>query len=230
MKLTPNHRHVAVKQAVKDKKAPTNPLENALYRHLNGDRTTVLDEAVLYAHDAYSHTYKREVLESFLLVEASPAEIQSVTKVPVAVVEAYAHLFFDPSAFCDELDRIEYAYTYTKNDYGADLKRKAVDYGKEFLKVRLSRSSSDIAPSAVMVQNEIRATAYMLSACAKTSAIDSDVSKEARAWAQLALKASENQEEELAVAGVEEIMIALEVKDETTNVEKSGLRPEDIIH
>lgn len=228
MKWSPNHRFVDVQKAVKENAEPSHPFECELYKLLRGNGS--IDANVARAHDIFTHTYKREVMESFLLVDATPEEIESVVKIPAAVTAAYAHLFFDPASFEDELDRIEYAYTYKKNDYGADLKRKAVDLGKEFLKVRVSRGASAVAPSAQMVQSEIRATAYMLATCAKVNPIDSDIAREARAWAQLALKASEGQEEEKLAAGVEEIMMALDTKDETTNEEKSGLKAEDILH
>lgn len=228
MKWAPNHRFIDVQKAVKENVEPSHPFERELYKLQRGD--SLCDTNVVRAYDIFTHTYKREVMESFLLVDATPEEIESVIKIPTSVTAAYVHLFFDPTAFEDELDRIEYAYTYKKNDYGADLKRKAVDLGKEFLKVRISRGASAIAPSALMVQSEIRATAYMLATCAKVNPIDSEIAREARAWAQLALKASEGQEEERLVAGVEEITMALDTKDETTNEEKSGLKAEDILH
>jgi len=216
-----------VQNAVKNNLEPTHSLERELYHLLQGE---TVGPAVTKAYDLYTHTYKREVIESFLLVQVSATEIESIVKIDATATGAYAHLFFDPNVFEDELDRIEYAYTYNRNDYGTELKRMAVDLGKESLKIRISRGAASTAPTAKMVQSEIRATAYMLAARAKTNPIDSDISREARAWAQLALKASEHDEEETVAAGVEEITMALDAKDETTNDEKSGLKAEDIIH
>lgn len=216
-----------MQSAVKNGTEPVHPLERELYHLLQGG---CAGPAVTKAYDLYTHTYKREVIESFLLVQVPMNEIEAIVKIDTASTAAYAHLFFDPDVFEDELDRIEYAYTYTRNDYGIELKKMAVDLGKESLKIRISRGAASAAPTAKMVQSEIRATAYMLAARAKTNPIDSDISREARAWAQLALKASEHDEEEAVAAGVEEITMALDTKDETTNEEKSGLRAEDIIH
>lgn len=216
-----------MQSAVKNGTEPVHPLERELYHLLQGGPA---GPAVTKAYDLYTHTYKREVIESFLLVQVPMNEIEAIVKIDTASTAAYAHLFFDPDVFEDELDRIEYAYTYSRNDYGIELKKMAVDLGKESLKIRISRGAASAAPTAKMVQCEIRATAYMLAARAKTNPIDSDISREARAWAQLALKASEHDEEEAVAAGVEEITMALDTKDETTNEDKSGLRAEDIIH
>jgi hypothetical protein len=227
MKWAPNHRYLAVQKAVKDNVEPTHPMERELYQLSLGNGASA---AVAKANDIYTHAYKREVMESFLLVGASADEIEITVKIAQNVTAAYAHLFFDPDVFEDELDRIEYAYTYTRTEFGTELKKMGVDLGKECLKIRLARGASAVSPSSKMVQSEIRATAYMLAARAKTNPINSDIAKEARSWAQLALKASENNEDEVVAAGVEEITMALDAKDETTNEEKSGLKIEDIIH
>ena len=166
-------------------------------------------------------------MESFLLVGVPPEEIESILGIPAEVSDAYQNLFFDVAVFEDELDRIEYAYSYTRNDYGAELKKFAVDLGNESLKIRLSRGTYTV--SSATVQGEIRATAYMLAQRAKTSELTSNEAKEALRWAQVALKAS-SEVEERDVAGIEEIGMALESRDETTNEEKSGVDPKDIVH
>jgi len=107
------------------------------------------------------------------------------------------------------------------------LKKFAVDLGRESLKIRLSRGSYTV--SSATVQGEIRATAYMIAQRAKTCSPTSDEAKEALRWAQVALKAS-SEEEERDAAGVEEISMVLEARDETTNADKSGVDPKDIVH
>jgi hypothetical protein len=199
-------------------------LELELYNLLQGNQASV---EVTKAHDIHAHTYKREVMESFLLVGVPPEEIENILGIPAVVTEAYRVLFFDTDAFEDELDRIEYAYSYTKNDYGAELKKFAMDLGKESLKIRMSRGAYTV--SSATVQGEIRATAYMIAQRAKTCSLTSDEAKEALRWAQVALKASSDDEERDA-AGIEEIQMALEERDETTNAEKSGVEPKDIVH
>jgi len=224
MKWKPNHRHDAVRAAIDAKKRPAEQLELELYNLLQGNQASV---AVTKAHDIYAHTYKREVMESFLLVSVPAEDIELILGIPAEVTAAYKHLFFDSDVFEDELDRIEYAYSYSRNDYGAELKKFAMDLGKESLKIRLSRGSYTV--SSATVQGEIRATAYMIAQRAKTCNLTSDEAKEALRWAQVALKASVEDEEREA-AGIEEISLALEARDETTNADKSGVDPKDIVH
>lgn len=224
MKWQPDHRLVAVNKAAKNGHEPSDPREQELCRLLKGEK---VGDAVTRARDIHSHTYKREVMESFLLVGVAPEDILAVLKIPVEVTEAYNHLFFDTGAFEDELDRLEYAYSYSRNDYGAKLKRFSVDFGKNSLMIRMSRGESTISP--LLVQNEIRATAYMIAQRAKTNPVDSAIAKEAREWAKLALKASSDVEEERTVSNIEELQLALDAKDETTNEEKSGIKSDDIL-
>jgi len=224
MKWKPSHRLDAVRAAVDAQERPAEKLETELYNLLQGNQASV---AVTRAHNIHAHTYKREVMESFLLVSVPAEEIENILGIPAEVTAAYQHLFFDPDVFEDELDRIEYAYSYTRNDYGAELKKFAVNLGRESLKIRLSRSSYTV--SSATVQGEIRATAYMIAQRAKTCSPTSDEAKEALRWAQVALKAS-SEEEERDAAGVEEISMVLEARDETTNADKSGVDPKDIVH
>lgn len=224
MKWKPSHRLDAVKAAVDAQERPAEKLETELYNLLQGNQASI---AVARAHDIYAHTYKREVMESFLLAGVSAEEIENILGIPAEVIVAYQHLFFDPSVFEDELDRIEYAHSYNRNAYGAALKRFAVDLGKESLKIRLSRGSYTV--SSATVQAEIRAIAYMIAQRAKTCSLTSDEAKEALRWAQIALKAS-SEEDERDTASIEEIRMALEARDETTNAEKSGIDPKDIAH
>jgi len=224
MKRKPSHRFDSVRTAIDSEERPAGKLETELYNFLQGNSA---DATLTRAYDIYTHTYKREVMESFLLVDVSAEEIEKILGIPSEVTVVYQHLFFDSSVFEDELDRIEYAYSYTRNDYGTELKKYAVDLGKESLKIRMSRGSYTI--SSAIVQGDIRATAYMIAQRAKTCKLTSEEAKETLRWAQLALKAS-TEGEEKETASIEEIGMALEEKDETTNSEKSGIDPKDIAH
>ncbi len=224
MKCKPSHRFDAVKAAVETKERPAEHLETELYNLLQGKQAGT---DVTRAYDVYCHTYKREVLESFLLVSVPATEIEELIGIPTSAVEAYQHLFFDPDSFEDELDRIEYGHSYARNDFGAELKKFAIDLGKESLKIRISRGAHKV--SSITVHGEIRSTAYMLAQRAKTCSVTSDEAKEALRWAQVALKAA-SEEGEQEAAGIEQITFALEARDETTNEDKSGIEPKDIVH
>ena len=224
MTRKPEHRFLNVRKALEDKQSPESGLERDLYVLLTcGTKNEVVSKAL----DINQHDYKREVMESFLLCGTTAQEISDVLGIDTEVTDTYRYLFFDDEVFEDRLDRIEYAHSYSKSNYGSHMKKMAIDFGKDALKIRMSSAASFVSPN--QVQNEIRAVAYMMAQRAKTNPVDSYIAREALHWAKLALKASEAVEEEVA-GGIEELSIALDAKDETTNAEKSGIVPEEILH
>lgn len=183
---------------------------------------------VFSAHDIYSHPFKREVMESFLLVGASPTEIEDVLKVPESITEIYAYLFFDPEVFENELDRISYAYTYTKDAYGQEMKKFAVDLGKEALKIRMARGTYSIP--AADVQDGIRSTAYLMGQMVRVNPMDSRIAQASLKWAQLGLRAAAEEDVERDMGGIDKVRFELQTKDETTDEEKSGIEQDEILH
>lgn len=223
---TPNHRYLGVKAAIDAKEAcPAGKLEQALYLLLQGNEC---DGLVERAYDVYTHEFKREVLESFLLVGTTPAEVFSIIRVPEAVTETYSYLFFDTSVFTDDLDVINYAYAYRASKFGRELKRFAVDLGRECLKIRISRGAYNI--SANVTQQGIRSTAFLMSQLVRVNQVDSGLANAALRWAQVGLRATEEGENKEADAVLEQLKMALETHEETTNLEQSGIPPEDILH
>jgi hypothetical protein len=224
MKKSPDHRYLAVKECVASGTKPDGRIEATLFELISGKRAP---EAVERAYDIYKQDYKREVMESFLLVESTSDEIEAVLKVPAVVTDAYAHLFFDPEVFDDELDRLNYAHTYDRTEFGSKLKEFAIDLGKESLMVRMSRGS--YAVPATNVQDSIRSTAFLMAQLAKVNPARSATAKEALRWAQLALKASS--EEAVDNQGnVDRVVMELETTDETTDAANSGIDEKEILH
>lgn len=223
--LTPDHRYQTVQKALKSNKAPKGGVEAALFSLIQGKKSS---DEVVYAYDIYSSLFKREVIESFLLVEASPEEVFSILGVPENVTETYGHLFFDASVFKNELDRISYAYTYDRDVFGASMKKFAIDMGKESLKIKMGRGSYTVDP--VHVQDGIRSTAYLMGQMIKANPMDSRMARESLNWAKLGLKAATSVEKEENVGDIDKVKIALEKRDETVGEKETGLKPDDIMH
>lgn len=228
--MTPvDHRYQLVLESVKSKTAPTDDLlARALYQHLVDADMAKAPFEVLRAHDIYSHEFKREMMEACLLVGVTADEIEELLKVPEAVTRAYAHLYFDTSVFADDLDLVDYAYEYKGSKFGAELKRYAVDLGKECLKIRVSRGNY-VAPPAI-VQDGIRTTAYIMAQLVKVNQADSSMANAALRWAQVGLKAAENVTERIDVDGQDNFRMALETKEESVDAQTSGIAPEEILH
>ena len=223
-KKVPEHKYLDVVQAFEEKKRPSSGLEQELYDLLSGQ---VVSRAVESAMDIYQHEFKREVLEAFLLAGASPEEIDQILRVSVPETEAYRSIFFDPSVFSNELDVIDYAYEYKKSEFGTELKRYAVDLGLECLKVRMSRGSYVV--HGEMAQDVIRSTAFIMAQLARVNKSDSSMANASLKWAQLSLKAAPD-EKDKPKGTVEDLKIALEPKEHTTNEEDSGISPDKILH
>ena len=223
---TPDHRHQEVLATVEAKgTCPADKHEADLYQLLAGQ---VHSATVERAYDIFTHEFKQETLEAVLLVGFEPDEIQEILQVPVAVTEIYAYLFFDTSAFLDELDKTDYAYTYSKSLFGKELKRSAVDLGKECLKVRLSKGRYVVDP--ITVQNSVRTTAYMMANLVSINQVDSALANAALRWAQVALKAVENDEGVDENSAFEQMKMTLQTREDATNEEQSGIPANEILH
>jgi len=224
-KLSPNHRYLTVKAAIDDgKKAPADGLMGELYALLTGKKASGVVE---HANDIYIHDFKRETLESLLLAGATPKEIEQTVDVNAGIVKAYQALFFDPTVFDNMLDRIQYSGEYTKSRYGQDMKKLAVNLGKEVLKVRLSQGNYAVSPD--VAKSTIRATAYMMAQLAKANPIDSSISREAQRWAQICLKASAD-EKDIRTDDASSLRMELEKYDVSETEESSGISPDEILH
>jgi hypothetical protein len=224
-KLSPDHRYRTVRAAVEgDAPVPIKGPEKELYALLKGQKAA---DTVAGAYDIHSYTFKRETLESLLLAGASPKEIEQTVGVSAAIVETYRTLFFDPSVFENALDRIEYAGTYTGNEYGKEMKELAVNVGKEFLKVRLSQGIYVVSPE--IAKGAIRATAFMMAQLAKANPINSNVAREAQRWAQICLKASDD-EKDIRTEDATSLRMELEKHNVSENAETSGIPPDEILH
>ena len=73
MKQSLRHRFEAVKAAVESKAPPANVTEFALYKALNNEKP--VPREVERAYDIFNRPNKREVVESLLLIRATPLEI-----------------------------------------------------------------------------------------------------------------------------------------------------------
>lgn len=222
-----DHRYREVVECVARETKPDDVLMYALYVHLMGGVHECVNAAVVRAHDIYTHEFKREVLESFLLVDASPEEIQSIIRVSPEVTQAYAHLFFDTTTFVDELDRMDYAYEYNNSEFGKELKHYAVDMGKECLKIRLSRGAYAAPPTTV--QDGIRATAFIMAQLVRVNPPDSSLANSALRWAQVGLKAADTPQDK-DNASVEDLKMALVTREDAVDQKSSGIEPDEILH
>ena len=85
-----------------------------------------------YAFSAYEDNMKREIIESLLLADAEPEEVNELFGIEPKVLEIYRELFFDTDFFWNKLDKISYIASY-KDEFGKELKMRALNLGPEFI-------------------------------------------------------------------------------------------------
>jgi hypothetical protein len=225
--LQPDHIALALTEGA----APTGPLEEGLAALLS-DKPAPAD--VIYARDIYEDPYKSEVLEAFLLAEATPEQIADVVRVPAPVTVAYKHLFFDRNVFKDELDVESYVQGYPddtkEHKWGKELKSCALVLGLEYLTFRFSHKEAEIDLAGSL--KNIVSGSYMLAKAARINPLDSNSSREARQWAATAMKAVEIYARVRPVMEdtTDEFAVALESIERATNEAKSGIKRDEIVH
>lgn len=188
---------------------------------------TCKNACVSRAYAIYKLEYGREVVEALLLAQCTPEEIESLVRVPVDIVHVYGHIFFDASVFEDDLDIVNYAHTYNDSVFGKEWKQMACDLGKDCLKIKLSRGGHTVSPAKV--KNEIMALAYVLAKHAQVNPLQSDVSRIALHWAKLSAKMAGDDTSQ-DDKGIDKVFIELETTEDSTDENRSGIPPEDILH
>lgn len=181
MKLSTDHNALELQ----DGRSPTNPVEQAYQEVVRGNQAAT--DTQQYAMDIYEDDYKREVLEAFFLANATDADIQTILRIPSAVVKEYKAIFWDSSVFRDELDIETYAHSYTHSDYGKSIKISAVTLGLPYLRYRFSRGKHSEISLMDALQNMIE-TSFVLSQATRLNPLDSDASREARQWMAMVVK------------------------------------------
>lgn len=227
MMRPPDYRAVALAQGA----TPAGPLEEGLVAHLEGKEAP---EAVVYANEIYEDPYKSEVLEAFLLAEATPDLISDVLRIPAAVTQTYTELFFNRSVFRDELDVESYVQTYPdttkETKWGREVKVAALTLGVDYLVYRFAHKETSIDLAGAL-KNMIT-TSYMLTKASKLNPLDSTSAREARQWVGVAVKALEAYVRvKPATENTDnEFTIALANITRATNEAKSGISKDDIVH
>lgn len=197
-------------------------------------RGETVSEQVKYAVEIYEDSYKSEVLEAFLLAGASSEIVYNHLRVPVPVVDTYRRLFFDLSVFRDELDVEAYTQTYPENTpgekWGKDLKICAISLGLDYMTYRFGRNGGELDIQVALKQ--IIGNANMLAKVSKINPLDSNATREARAWAQTTLKALETWTKVAPMADKtdDDFRVALQTIETTTNEQKSAIKKDDLVH
>ena len=116
------------------KTEPQQPYERAfwLIERGEGDNSEHI-MPVAYAMEIRRNPFECDILDAWLLSRAQDSDVEKWLKVPASTVAAYRHLYFDVTAFRDELDILSWVRAQTElreeGDYGPSLFKTAVPTG-----------------------------------------------------------------------------------------------------
>lgn len=191
----PAHRytalHAAVHAAVQpDALVPEHPLELALWNLLRQQAAT--DDAVEYAHEIFTGTTEREIMQAWLLANATDVDIFQWLRVPEAVTRAYRFLFFDCHVFRDELNVLRWVREYETHQngtpYGAKLLQTALHGGVDQLAWLFGRGTAVVDPNRVV--NTVMTDAFFRSRAHRGASIASEEVRAAHGFMNTAFKAA----------------------------------------
>lgn len=226
---SPDARYVRIHKAVVAAKAPTDPLDLALYNHLTAGNVARSD--VGDAYDLYSDAEHRAAVEAFLLAGATPATIERVLSIPQTVTEMYRHIFFDQTVFRNKLEVLAYAADFDGSTYAREVLKAAVTVGLEYL--LWVYGSPDVQVDARQVIRHTMAEAYYRGMAHRGNSLTSGVSKEAHRWWSTAVKNAELLERidpRAEKQAFEEIRIQLEKCDDTYTADAAPVDVTEILH
>ena len=205
---------------------PEHILEAALWNIAHNVQP--FDPHVLWAYEIHAEVAEREVLQAFLITRASDVEINAVLRVPVLVLQAYRHLFFNLDAFRDELHILSWIRAYEEGrrgtEHGAQLLRHARMMGFKGLQWIYNHTEVVVEPGDV--QRQVMTDAFFRGQSHRMYAINSDEAKAALALSKTALTVANTLSKKPDTQGVNALAIKLRHREMTTPVEE--VRPDDV--
>ncbi len=219
----PAQRYRAVKNAAEP---PEHPYERALWELLHDQAG---DDHVAYALGIYAGNTEREVMQAWLMANATDAQIHHHLRIPEQVTRAYRHLFFDTTVFRDELDVIRWVREFKPScsaDFGEQFLQNAVMIGVDYLAWLFGRGEPTLAPETV--QKHLMADAYFRGRMNRLHPLTSKEVQVAHRLMLTAFKVSQSLAKD-SRPDISEILIKLRYRDMTEPVDEV-VKHEDILH
>jgi hypothetical protein len=189
-----------------------------------------VDLRVQYAYDLYRVLDHRAAMDAFSLARADHASIVEALEVPVDVITAYQHLFFDVRVFRNKLERITYAQQYPAEEHRG-LMESALEAGVDYLRWAYNAPLPTLSPRTIV--RKAMVDTYFRSMAHRGNHISSDTSKQALKWFSTAVKnASIMEEVEPATQqrAVEQLKIALAKDNSVLPAENGAVTPGSVLH
>jgi len=219
----PSHRYRAVQVA---SEAPAHPYEAALWNLL---RQQAGDEQVAYALELYAGDFERELMQAWLLANATDAQVKQHLRIAEEATRAYRHLFFDTTVFRDELAVLRWVREYkppANAPFGEALLQNALMMGVDYLAWMICRGHA--SPDPEMVRKTIMADAYFRGRMNRFHPLSSREAQLSHQLMAQAFKASLALSEGSQL-DVNQILIKLRYRDDTVPID-AVVKREDLLH
>lgn len=230
--LEPDHRALRIitsAQAGDDDSQE--PLERAFF-HLvkTGDPSSA---EVSMASDLYRDPEYRHTFNALILAGANAESVAVGTGVSEACYETYRYLFFDDTVFPHNLAKTRYVRRLPCPDEFRQLYEIAIERGPSELLERCRIGAKPrLEPETLMYDAMSDMWSKFLSHRGYT--VTSDMAKEALKWGEASLRTAKqllenNREERRSAHTVDDLRIALEIRNDTKTMAELNVSPDDLV-
>lgn len=231
--VQPNHRalRILTEAQAAENTASDDPLERSLFHFVKtGEESS---QEVQQACDLYRDEEYRHVMNALILSGAHEERVEGGLGIPTAVYGSYRHLFFDIERFPHALAKTRYVKQLNCDPAFRAFYEVAVERGPNELIERFRIGVRQrLEPEDVMAEGLSDMWSKFLSH--RGFSVTSDNSKEALRWGEAALRAAKivldiNKEARRGEGTVDDLRIALEIRNDTHTLAEIQIRPEDLV-
>jgi hypothetical protein len=230
---SPYHIIDVALRCVNDRTSSDDEDVKRLLRVMHGKKVPKKDADLVYAWDKYQSPLTRNILNAFLLADATYDIIREATGIPLAVLKEYQKYFFDVDVFRDKMERIEFVEQECLHaaPQEAQFLKAAIQSGPDYI-VWILNGQPKCAPREVIEHHMMEG--FFRSQAHRGTEITSEVARQAHRWGQTSHRAAADlqrldpRDDQDALA---ELHLRLTHDDETVNeTTEDAPRPEDILH
>lgn len=222
-----------MKAAFISKTRPTDDYVGLVYDVCTG---TVQNDNITYAIDLLTNDEHRDTLQAFFLCSASMEQVNRALEIPIPVLEHVKKLVMDTSQFRNRLERFAYARDIVDDPdrltaRGREYVRTGMSKGPDILSKHFHLGDEEVDLDPKKLVRYFVETAYYLGANARGNSVTAETTKQARMWMLDTLKFMDAYKEACNTSSdVNEALIAIEERKNTTNISELGLTPDEIFH
>lgn len=207
------------------------PLERELFHFVKTGETASTELRV--AVDLYADAEFRHILNALILTNANEELVTGTLGLQPASLEIYRHFFFDSTVFAHNLAKTRYVKELTCSPELRCLYELAIERGPiELLDRYRIGTRPHIEPDALM--KDALADMWGKFVTHRGYSVTSDTAKEALRWGEAALRTAKvvletSREERKGASTVDDLRIALEIRNETKSLEDLGVTADDLV-